>query len=62
MNEEMIVEAIKTLRDLMSEADDSDIVLEDETGKYCVRVLSHGIQLCKDTENGFVEELFLLKR
>lgn len=62
MNEEMIVEAIKTLRDLMTEADGSDIVLEDETGEYCVRVLSQGIQLCKDTENGFVEELFLLKR
>jgi hypothetical protein len=61
MNEELIVEVVKTLRDLMVEAGDSNIDLEDETGEYCVRVLGHGIQLCKDTENGFVEEMFLLR-
>lgn len=59
MNEEMIVEAVKVLKDLMIEAGDSDITLEDETGEYVVRVLGDGIQLCKDTEDGYKSEMFL---
>lgn len=59
MNEAQVVEAVKVLKALMIEAGDSDITLEDETGEYVVRVLGDGIQLCKDTENGYEAEMFL---
>lgn len=59
MNEAQVVEAVKVLKALMVEAGDSEITLEDETGAYVVRVLGDGIQLCKDTENGYEAEMFL---
>ena len=54
-----ILKVMIALKSLMKEAGDSDISISDDDCEYAVRVLGHGVQLCRDTENGFVEEMFL---
>jgi hypothetical protein len=55
-----ILKVMIALKSLMKEAGDSDISISDDDCEYAVRVLGHGVQLCKQDEDGFwSEEMFL---